>query len=244
MPSFSTFLVSRSKLSQALKLICLIGIVLSNQTAFSQPTLTMKKGRETAIVAGLAAHSLVNLRISSLKHHNEINYWKIRGLDKAAPQFFSPRYARTSDITFASAGLLALYSISQNKSSERNNVGLLLVQNVWMTYNITQTVKTLSFRARPYACEPGFSPQKKDDAYSFFSGHTSLTACMAASHYFYDKRLPAVNRKPAITLGLSALAIGTGVLRIKAGKHFPTDVLAGAILGTGVAYLNTRWHAQ
>jgi membrane-associated phospholipid phosphatase len=204
----------------------------------------MKQGRETAILAGLAAHSLINLKIASGRQQNAIQYWKIRGLDQAAPHFFSPRYARTSDITFASAGLLALYSISQKQSSERNKSGLLLVQNVWMTYNITQTAKILTLRARPYANEKGFSPQKKDDAYSFFSGHTSLTTCMAASHYFQDRRLPAVDRKPAITLGLSALAIGTGILRIKAGKHFPTDVLAGAILGTGVAYLNTRWHAN
>jgi hypothetical protein len=160
MLSFSTFHLRVSKLNQALKLIVLNGIILINHPGFSQGILDMKQGRETAIMAGLAAHSLVNLKIASGRQQNAIQYRKIRGLDKAAPHFFSPRYARTSDITFTSAGL------------------------------------------------------------------------------------PAADRKPAITLGLSALAIGTGVLRIKAGKHFPTDVLAGAILGTGVAYLNTRWHAQ
>ncbi len=224
--------------------ISLFGLILHFNSLTAQPSITLQKGRETGILAGLAAHSLINLKLESDKAISNIRYWKISGIDKTAPLYFSPKFARASDITFVSAGLLTLYGLSQNSPSNRNTSGMLLLQNLWLTYNITQTTKIFASRARPYASEKGFRPGKKDDAYSFFSGHTSLTACMAASHYFHDRTLPVKDRRPAITLGLSALSIGTGLLRIKAGKHFPTDVLAGAIIGTGVAYINTRLHAR
>ncbi len=244
MLSFSTFRSTRPKMRLLLPVAALFGLILHFNIVASQPAINLNSKRETGIIAGLAVHSLVNLKLESNKTIGNIHYWKIRGIDKAAPLYFSPKTARISDITFASAGLLALYGITQKQLTERNKATLLMTQNLWMTWNITQTTKMLAMRARPYANEAGFSARKNDDAYSFFSGHTSLTACMAASHYFYDRTLPVHDRKPAVTLGLAALSIGTGILRIKAGKHFPTDVLAGAILGTGVAYINTKLHAR
>jgi membrane-associated phospholipid phosphatase len=241
---FSTFRLESLKIRSVLPFISLFGLILHFNSLTAQPSITLQKGRETGILAGLAAHSLINLKLESDKAVSNIRYWKISGIDKTAPLYFSPKFARASDITSVSAGLLTLYGLSQNSPSNRNASGMLLMQNLWLTYNITHTTKILSSRARPYANEKGFRPGEKDDAYSFFSGHTSLTACMAASHYFHDRTLPMKDRRPAITLGLSALSIGTGLLRIKSGKHFPTDVLAGAIIGTGVAYLNTRLHAR
>jgi membrane-associated phospholipid phosphatase len=244
MLTFSTFGYQVPKIRSVLPFFSLFGLILHSSSAVSQPTVTLNKARETGIIAGLAVHSLVNMKLESNKAVGNIHYWKIRGIDKAAPLYFSPKIARISDITFASAGLLALYGIAQRQSPERSKATLLMTQNLWLTWNITQTTKILAMRARPYANEAGFITRKNDDAYSFFSGHTSLTACMAASHYFYDRTLPVNDRKPAVTLGLAALSVSTGILRIKAGKHFPTDVLAGAILGTRVAYLNTKLHAR
>lgn len=244
MPTFSTIGLGLVKIRSVLTIILLFGLILHSNPVVSQPSVIISKGKEAGIFGGLAVHSFINLKLEEKISVNEIHYWKIRRIDRLAPLRFSSACAHTSDITFAATGLLALYSVSQRQTAERNTAGLLMTQNLWMTWNITQTTKMLARRARPYASESGFSVGKKDDAYSFFSGHTSLTACMAASHYFYDRSLAIKDRRPGITLGLTALSIGTGILRIKAGKHFPTDVLAGAILGTGVAYLNTKLHGR
>jgi len=244
MPTLSTIGLGLLKIRSALTKILLFGLILHSNPAVSQPSLNISKGKEAVIFGGLAIHSFINLKLEEKISVNEIHYWKIRGIDRLAPLHFSPTYARTSDITFATAGLLAVYGLSQKQTAERNTAGLLMTQNLWMTWNITQTIKMLAHRARPYANESGFSVGKKDDAYSFFSGHTSLTACMAASHYFYDRGLAIKDRRPGITLGLTALSMGTMISRVIAGKHFPTDVLAGAILGTGVAYLNTKLHGR
>jgi len=41
---------------------------------------------------------------------------------------------------------------------------------------------------------------------------------------------------------LYAGALGVSVLRVAAGKHFPTDVLGGAALGTGIGWLVAKVH--
>jgi membrane-associated phospholipid phosphatase len=41
---------------------------------------------------------------------------------------------------------------------------------------------------------------------------------------------------------LYAGALGVAALRVAAGKHFPTDVAAGAALGTGMGWLAARLH--
>lgn len=41
-----------------------------------------------------------------------------------------------------------------------------------------------------------------------------------------------------------SLASFVGVLRIAAGKHYPTDVVVGALVGTGVSYGILKMHKK
>ena len=46
-----------------------------------------------------------------------------------------------------------------------------------------------------------------------------------------------------MVLGASeALAVGVGLLKIKAGYHYPTDVMAGALVGSGMGLLVPALH--
>jgi len=73
-------------------------------------------------------------------------------------------------------------------------------------------VKVLVHRRRP--CAPACGVDNPD--YSFWSGHTALAFASVG------------RRRIAITV---PLAIGTGGLRIVSGKHYLSDVLAGAAVG-------------
>ena len=66
---------------------------------------------------------------------------------------------------------------------------------------------------------------------SFPSGHAALFSALAASIYFYHKKL-------GIVLGICALLIG--LARIIGGAHFPVDIIAGYFVGVTVAILTKK----
>lgn len=148
--------------------------------------------------------------------------------------------ATASDVSFWACAVvsgLAALPLSPNSNAIDWRYANLLVQNTLLTANLTQTVKVLVSRKRPATWG------SNDDYRSFFSGHSSLTASAAATSLWYAYSVPNAPKHAKI-LGWSAagLCLITGVLRIEAGKHYPSDVLLGWGIGTGVALLNGYWH--
>jgi len=84
-----------------------------------------------------------------------------------------------------------------------------------------------------------------DASLSFYSGHT---AQVAAFSYFALSMLwfttPSMQEGDGDLLFLVGGAIPaiTGHLRIRAGKHFPSDVIIGYLAGAATGYLVPRWH--
>jgi undecaprenyl-diphosphatase len=51
--------------------------------------------------------------------------------------------------------------------------------------------------------------------------------------------------RPWLTLGIGAAATTlVGIGRVKAGEHFPTDVIAGAMVGAGIGVLVPHLHRE
>lgn len=87
--------------------------------------------------------------------------------------------------------------------------------------------KKLYPRLRPYLALPDihtFRNPLKD--HSFPSGHT--TAIFAST-------VPYMIAYPVLTAVLLPLACTVGFSRIYLGLHYPSDVMAGAVIGSGVA---------
>lgn len=78
---------------------------------------------------------------------------------------------------------------------------------------------------------------------SFYSGHTSTSFAIAAAAVQIQSRRenPTVGALP-LGVALFGTAATIGALRVEGGKHYPTDVVAGAAIGTligwGVAQLH------
>lgn len=89
--------------------------------------------------------------------------------------------------------------------------------------------KILFKRNRPPAAIPGFkSAVEPSDQFSFPSGHTSAAFLMACSiSYFF----------PFMAWVLYPWACSVGMARVFLGVHFPTDILAGAVLGISISSL-------
>ena len=139
---------------------------------------------------------------------------------------------------------------TDNAGGKRCNVrGLIVltmyVQTMIITTGMINTTKGIVNRYRPYVYSNNF-PDDKNDAYaakSFFSGHTAATA---ASTFFAAKIFsdvyPESKWKNAAWITAATIPAVTGALRIGAGRHFLSDVLAGYAVGAAVGILVPQLH--
>ena len=128
----------------------------------------------------------------------------------------------------------------------------MYAESISLTMAMTNIVKMAVRRPRPIAYIEAEANQKDmkpvdnnstDSALSFFSGHAAITATVSATaSYLAFARAPRTAR-PWITLGVgTALTTFVSIERVRAGKHFPTDVIAGTIAGAGIGLLVPHLH--
>jgi len=106
-----------------------------------------------------------------------------------------------------------------------------------LTYGLVVGAKHAVGRPRPYVHRPlaaradRHDPPDPGDAHlSFPSGHAGLSAALVTSWSLSHPRWYVV--------GPGALwATGVALSRVHLGVHYPSDILAGAVLGVGVAVL-------
>jgi membrane-associated phospholipid phosphatase len=116
---------------------------------------------------------------------------------------------------------------------------------------LTDITKIAVRRPRPIDyinCEPPNSTTSPGCAstnlgLSFFSGHEAIVSSIGATAtYLAFVRSPRSPR-PWITLGVAtALTAFVGYERVRAGDHFPTDVIAGSMAGAAVGVLVPHLH--
>ncbi|MDQ1050789.1 phosphatase PAP2 family protein [Streptomyces sp. V4I2] len=129
-----------------------------------------------------------------------------------------------SKISFVVAGFLALRPGRPRRAAV---LGLAAVGVASTTANLLG--KRLVRRPRPHRAEDSPFPWRHvpmPASASFPSGHTASAVAFAAAVG------PAF---PAATVPLGLLACAVGYSRIHTGVHYPGDVVAGAVLGTGAA---------
>lgn len=100
----------------------------------------------------------------------------------------------------------------------------------------TQLLKVIVNRKRPifYTSDAASALGVVEDRHSMPSGHATAAFAVAMSYWLARRDLAGGHAKAAGWIAL-ATAAGVGVLRVVAGKHFPSDVAAGAAIGVGSA---------
>ena len=170
-------------------------------------------------------------------------------VDRGAANNWSPASARASDIVRSTSLLLPAFFLTNHHTKKEISMLLVMSLEVLTTnYGATQLTKNIVNRARPFTYNTDLSfttRSKKNDKLSFFSGHTSHTAAFS---FFIAKVLtdyhPNASNKFKVIIWSMAVLIpaSTAVLRVKAGKHFPTDVIAGYVVGASIGYLIPQLH--
>ncbi|MFJ3233899.1 phosphatase PAP2 family protein [Streptomyces sp. NPDC086787] len=129
-----------------------------------------------------------------------------------------------SKISFAAAALLALFPGRPRRAAL---LGVAAVGVASATANLVG--KRLVRRPRPHRAADSPFPGRHvpmPQSASFPSGHTASAVAFAAA---VSPALPGAS----VPLGLLACAVGYS--RVHTGVHYPGDVVAGAVLGTGAA---------
>jgi membrane-associated phospholipid phosphatase len=128
------------------------------------------------------------------------------------------------------AGTLAWGYIGKNKNIQHNGYELLIAMG--LNAGITQIMKVSFNRTRPADKYPNdvFVRSVSHDK-SFPSGHTSQAFAVATT-------LSLQYRKWYVTVPAYLWAGAVGYSRMYLGKHYPSDVLAGAVVGAGSSYVS------
>lgn len=118
---------------------------------------------------------------------------------------------------------------------------LIISEAIAVSTLLNQTTKILVARERPFVHHLPAEERKKtalpsDNNVSFYSGHTTLGFTLAAAAGTVAT-LRGYRLMPLVWSTLMPLAATTGFLRIAADKHYFTDVVVGAVVGTAVGVL-------
>lgn len=109
----------------------------------------------------------------------------------------------------------------------RDSFGFKVSAAVVISGSISQILKRTVNRIRPFLILNNLNIKKIGiDDYSFPSGHTCAAFTLAVMVLMFN---------PFYGIISLILALGVGVSRIYLGVHFPTDVIAGMMLGTLVS---------
>ena len=238
-----------------LKLVFLFIIYHSSFiTGNAQSPYALKTGRELTWL-GVGA---VTLGTSAVLRNNTdpltptdvlaLSPASINALDRTATERFSAGAARLSDATaVGNAGILGVLTlVASPMRQDIKTIAVMYIETVFLANGVEGTTKGLTQRVRPFVYNPAAPLADKlnrDARLSFFSGHAANAFATAVftgevfRHYFPQSKL-----KPVVWIGSLGLATATAVLRYEAGKHYPTDLLAGAAFGSLVGWGIPKLH--
>jgi membrane-associated phospholipid phosphatase len=189
----------------------------------------MKKGILLLIVCSLVFGKLnaQNWDINTVK---KVNGWEMHNLSKA----FSHSGPILSVGIPTVMGVYALIQRDEPLLKDAIYIGTSVIEAVGLTYGLKYTFD----RQRPYEKYPGLiTPIEPEDSPSFPSGHTAAAFSLATS-------LSITYPKWYVIAPSAVWACGVGLARINQGVHYPSDVLTGAAIGVGCAFVNVyvnRW---
>jgi membrane-associated phospholipid phosphatase len=199
------------------------------------------------LLAGLAVQS--NQQPLTLAEIEALDPNDVNAFDRPATGRWSTGADLASDVLvltlIASPVTLA---IAEAGSKNGLTLGLMYAETVLLNNGVTQLLKGATDRTRPFAYndDPEIAEEKKQQTNtrrSFPSGHSANA--FAAAVFLgttYSKLHPESSARNWVWAGSLTAATAVGYFRYRAGKHFPTDIITGAVIGASFGYLIPKLH--
>lgn len=120
-----------------------------------------------------------------------------------------------------------------SKNNELKKDALFSLESFAFSQALTFGIKAISNKPRPHEADSTLISLKKAKNSSFPSGHTAEAFATATS-------LTLISHKWYVAVPAFAWAGLVGYSRLYLGVHFPSDVIAGALIGGGSAWLSYK----
>lgn len=223
----------------------------------AQNTHQLRFGLDVPLLsAGLTGHTALMVGFSIGTRHawppedsTALDRSTVNRFDRIATFQYHPRAAKASDWLFLAGGTLPLVGAALQQHGDQPLTPVVIgFESFLLSSVITNLAKFTTQRSRPYRYNPNavLPPHLwKDAKHSFWSGHTANLAAITFSMASMLQRSDLHrDTKAAIWAGAIALPALMGYLRVRAGRHFPTDVIVGFGVGTGVGLLVPYLHRK
>ena len=213
----------------------------------------MKYGIDIPIIAVGGAATIYSFTIIYTKKNTPeatilaLNKNNIPAFDRWATQYHDPNMDKISYYPFyACMPLPALLFIDKNMRKDAGQITTLYLEAFAFTGVLYAGSVYYADRFRPDVYNTSLPLSYRENGNyrnSFFAGHVAV---MATSTFFmakvFDDYHPESNWKWVMYGGATAATLGMSYMRLEAGKHFPSDILTGAIIGTTSGILTPMLH--
>lgn len=223
--------------------------------SFSQNPYQLNWPRELALTGG----SGVGIGVSFLlRRHNPpftaeqvaaLEASRVPAFDRFSVGHYSAAARKGSDVLMYVASAAPLFLLAAPAVREHTSGVSVIVGEVFLANAaLTLLTKEITRRPRPFVfgeSAPLSDKLERDARLSFFSGHTSTAAAMTFStakiwaDYHPDSRW-----RPVVWAVAVAVPATVGYLRMRGGKHFLTDVLAGFAVGAATGWAVPHLHQR
>jgi membrane-associated phospholipid phosphatase len=184
----------------------------------------------------------------------------VNRFDRTATKNWSGAWADRSDAyrdlvvrpTFLLLGFEGAASLVKGRPRDAATLGVMLVELYAYLAGTTYTTKALVKRKRPYVFNPDKTVDERfaiassdgNEVYlSFFSGHAAAAFAAATFTSTLVTDLFGTSIWSHLVWGSThTVAVLAAYARVKAGQHYPSDVIVGAAVGSALGYLIPRLH--
>ncbi len=165
----------------------------------------------------------------------------VNAFDRELIRPYSEIHDGAADFLLIASLTTPVILLSSDKEEWFTN-GVMYIETLLIANGLKELAKLAVNRKRPYMYSDRDLPQDEiengDWAKSMPSGHTTFAFASAAFlTYTFCRYFPDSPWRIPVSIGSYAIATGVAALRVSSGKHFLSDVLAGAAIGTVVGVM-------
>jgi len=208
------------------------------------------KGRELRIIgigAGLLATGTIMYLKASGPDPAELDRMNVWSIERFTIDMSDRNTAEYSDVAAGGCLLLPFLTALTSRSSRIIKEDMIMYfESALVTQGLIELTKSIVNRPRPYAYRAADGATlSRNASRSFISGHSAAAfqGAVFAATVFQKRNPDSPLIIPVWAAGLT-LATATAVFRVTSGNHFPSDVLAGAVVGSLIGWLIPTLHTK